>query len=83
MSNAPTNREQNQKIDQTPTHQDPGTAKATDFLVRKAEDLASVPGHGQHGRTAAEEKTLLNEADDLGKSKFRPIPDRLSAKTNK
>ena len=81
MSNAKGNKQQDVKIEQTPTQQDPGAAKPTDFIVLKAEDLQPTPGHGQRGRTAAEEKTLLAEADELGKSKLRPIPDRHSAKS--
>jgi hypothetical protein len=80
MSNSPTNREQNTRIDLTPTQQDPGSAKPTDFEIVKSEVPHATPAHGQHGRTAREERELMLEGEnDPGKTKPRAIPDRHKA----
>ncbi len=65
MSNSTRNKEQNALIELTPEQSNPGSAKATDFLIRDS-------GPGQTGDTKAERAALLAEADCLGE----PIPDR-------
>jgi hypothetical protein len=70
MSNSPNNREQSQLIQLTPTQQNPGAAKPTDFLVIARDG-------GQHGDCKAERAALLAEADSSAKSSLRePLPDR-------
>ena len=70
MSNSPTNREQSQKIELTPTQQNPGAANPSDFIIEPRDG-------GQHGDTAAERAALLAEADDSAKSSLRePTPVR-------
>jgi hypothetical protein len=61
MSNSSTNPEQNAVIELTPTQQNPGAGRPTDF---KIEDR----GPGQCGDTKAERAALLAEADAGGKS---------------
>jgi hypothetical protein len=64
MSNSNTNREQDQLIELTPTQQNPGAAKATDFIIEDRDG-------GQR------DGALLAEADRDAKSSLRePIPDR-------
>jgi len=80
MSNSKRNREQDVKIELTSTQQNPGAAKPEDFTVTKAEIPRPVPGHGQHGRTAREERDLyLEAAGDPGKSTPKATPDRHKA----
>jgi hypothetical protein len=71
MSNAPSNKEQNELIELTVTQESPYLAKPTDFVV----------GDGGSGRrfdySEAERAALLEEADDYTMSPMnRPIPDR-------
>jgi hypothetical protein len=72
MSNANTNREQNQLIELTATQQNPGAAKPTDFQVGGETPL---PGHGQCGENEHEYNALLAEAD-IGKPRNGPAPER-------
>jgi hypothetical protein len=75
MSNAKGNREQSQKIELTPTQQNPGACKATDWTVE--DNATSSQTHGQRGDSKAEFKRLLAEIDEDGKSKLgTPIADR-------
>ena len=66
MSNSPKNKEQSQLIELTETQQNPGAAKASDFVI------------GQEGGISERERAaLLKEADSDGKSKLgEPIPER-------
>jgi hypothetical protein len=64
MSNHPSNREQDQLFQQTPTQADPSAAKPTDFKIEARDG-------GQRG------PALLAEADSDGKRQLgTPIPDR-------
>jgi hypothetical protein len=70
VSNSSKNREQSQKIELTPTQQNPGAARPEDFVVQARDG-------GQHGNTAAERAALLDEADYSAKSSLRePTPVR-------
>ena len=73
MSNSKSNREQDQLISLTPTQQNPGSAKATDFQVRPYSPMAT-PFHNQSGKTARERQQLLNER--LAGNPSQPIPTR-------
>lgn len=64
MSNAPTNKEQDQLFSQTPTQLNPGAARPQDFQVN------TDRGTGQTGDTKAERAALLAEADSDQKSKL-------------
>jgi hypothetical protein len=64
VSNSPNNREQSQKIELTPTQQNPGAARPEDFVVQARDG-------GQHGDTAAARAALLAEADNDAKSSLR------------
>jgi len=64
MSNATSNREQDQVIDLTLTQQNPGAAKASDFIIEDRDG-------GQHGDSKAERAALLAEADDDAKTSLR------------
>lgn len=72
--------EHNQLIQLSPTQQNPGAAKSTDFEVITADQAAElgVPGHGQHGSNKREYARLLREAQNtVGKSRLgSTIPDR-------
>jgi hypothetical protein len=75
MSNAPGNKEQNEKIELTPTQQNPGACKATDWTVE--DNATSTQTSGQRGDTKRERRGLLAEIDEDGKSKLgTPIADR-------
>jgi hypothetical protein len=70
MSNSPTNQEQSQLIELTETQQNPGAARASDFVVADRDG-------GQRGDTKAERASLLAEADSDAKSKLsEPIQER-------
>jgi hypothetical protein len=56
LSNSPSNREQSQKIDLTPTQQNPGAARAEDFKIEARDG-------GQHGDSTAERAALLAERE--------------------
>jgi hypothetical protein len=56
VSNSPSNREQSQKIELTPTQQNPGAAKPTDFVIEARDG-------GQHGDSNAERAALLTERE--------------------
>ena len=64
MSNSPTNREQSQLIELTPTQQNPGAAKPTDFIIEDRDE-------GQRGDSKAERAALPAEADSDIKSDLR------------
>lgn len=70
MSNASTNREQDQLIDLTPAQQNPGAAKPSEFVIEDRDG-------GQLGDKIVERAALLAEADSDAKPSFRaPLPDR-------
>jgi hypothetical protein len=70
MSNSPNNREQSQKIDLTPTQENPGAARPEDFIIEDRDE-------GQRGDGKAERAALLAEADKDAKSNLRePTPTR-------
>ena len=54
MGNSPNNREQSQKIELTPTQQNPGAARPEDFKIEARDG-------GQHGDSNAERAALLTE----------------------
>jgi hypothetical protein len=56
MSNSPTNREQSQKIELTPTQQNPGAARPESFIIEDRDG-------GQHGDSKAERAALLAERE--------------------
>jgi hypothetical protein len=56
MSNSPNNREQSQKIELTPTQQNPGAARPEDFKIEARDG-------GQHGDSTAERAALLAERE--------------------
>jgi hypothetical protein len=64
MSNSPNNREQSQKIELTPTQQNPGAAIPQDFKIEDRDE-------GQRGDSKAERAALLAEADNDAKSSLR------------
>ena len=66
MSNSPTNREQSQKIELTPTQQNPGAAMPGDFVVEDRDG-------GQRGDSKGERAALLAERDIDAKP---TLPDR-------
>jgi len=75
MSNAPGNKEQDQKVEFTPNQQNPGACKATDWTVE--DNATSTQTSGQHGNSRAEYKRLQAEIDEDGESKLgQPIADR-------
>jgi hypothetical protein len=70
MSNSPTNREQDQLIEQTATQVNCGAANASDFIIENRDG-------GQRGDSKKEYAALLAEADSDGKTSLRaPVPDR-------
>jgi hypothetical protein len=70
MSNASTNREQDQLFQQTPTQLNPGAAKPSDFIVEDRDG-------GQRGDSETERAALLAEADRDAKSSLSALlPDR-------
>jgi hypothetical protein len=70
MSNAKTNREQDQLFQQTPSQLNPSAAKPSDFIVDDRDG-------GQRGDSKAERSALLAEADNDAKTSLRaPVPDR-------
>jgi len=75
MSNHPSNKEQNTLIDLTPSQQNPGIAKPTDFHVGKTYEIQPpLPGHGNAGDTLAEHRKLMKEVAGPGHS-TTPIPE--------
>jgi hypothetical protein len=56
VSNSPTNREQSKLIELTPTQQNPGAAKPTDFVIEARDG-------GQGGDSRDERAALLAERD--------------------
>lgn len=58
MSNVKTNREESTLVLHGGAHSNPGIALASDFEVGSHSTLS---GHGQHGDTEAEYKSLLGE----------------------
>jgi hypothetical protein len=77
MSNAKTNKEQNVKIDQTPSQLSPRDALPTDFKIGKPSQTSNAIGHNQRGRSPAEEKKLFAEANGV-KAPF-PVPNKSTA----
>jgi hypothetical protein len=75
MSNDHSNKEQSQKIEQTPAQIDCGQAKPEDFKIIPADNERETPGHGQAGESLAEKRKL--GADSPGFSPRRSsTPDR-------
>jgi hypothetical protein len=69
MSNAHSNKDQNVKIELTPTQLSHRDALPTDFEIGSPTQTAQTPGHGQRGDSKAEEAALFRETDA-----FRPNP---------
>lgn len=70
MSNSLSNKEQNQVIQLSPTQQNCGAAKPTDFKIEERNG-------GQHGNSKREFAALLAEADSDGKSQLgEPLAER-------
>jgi hypothetical protein len=81
MSNYPGNKQQNEKVELSPSQQDPGSADPNDFEICQANIERPVPAHGQWGDTAAEKKALCIEGDsDPGKSQPSAIPTKNTAR---
>ena len=64
--------EDNEKIELTPTQQNPGNAKPEDFEVGNEGN----PGGGQYGDTPAERKKLMRERESKRRSPYKLTPDR-------
>jgi hypothetical protein len=76
MSNSPSNKSQNQIIELTPSQENPGAARPTDFKIEPRDG-------GQYGDSLAERARLLAEADSDGKRELgRPIPERNEVPSN-
>jgi hypothetical protein len=75
MSNSRSNKEQNQKIELTPNQQNAYLCRPEDWEVEKPNAPAGieVPGHGQRGENAREEKQLLAERKPTGKGVPLPL----------
>jgi hypothetical protein len=76
MSNSPTNKDQNNNIELTPTQLSPRDALPTDFKIGDPTQSAHTPGHGQRGDSKAEEATLLREADYCKPNQPFPTPNK-------
>jgi hypothetical protein len=75
MSNSHSNKEQDQRIELTPTQSNPGAALASDFKVHRTfEKDLDIPFDGSKGDTLAEHRRLMGEREG-----FEPLPDRNEA----
>jgi hypothetical protein len=74
MSNSPRSKEQNEKIELTPTQLSPRDALASDFIVNPP--LGGQPGHHQRGRTAKEERDLLAETEAFKPQQPISVPNK-------
>lgn len=71
MSNNRSNQQQNKLIALSPEQSNPYLARAEQFHVSSPSEAANqkTPGHGQHGKTAAEKRKLHAEANTANASK--------------
>ncbi len=80
MSNSPSNKDQNQRIAQTPQQLSPRDALPTDFEIGSPTQTGQLPGHGQRGLSKAEEAALFRETDSHKPNQPFPTPNKSVSK---
>jgi hypothetical protein len=76
MSNDHSNKEQDQKIELSPTQLSPRDVDPNDFEIGSPTQTGQTPGHGQRGDSKAEEAKLFEEAEAFKPQQPFPTPNK-------